>query len=53
MSEDIELIEERMNRIADRMDAVDLVDALNLTVWDVIEAFRDKILETNLSEYLS
>lgn len=32
--------------LADKYSAVEIVELLELTEWDVIEAFRDKILES-------
>lgn len=45
MSMDRELLEEFKLMLADRYTAVELVELLELDVWDVIEMFEEKIVE--------
>lgn len=45
MSVDYELFEEFKNQLADRYTAEELCEKLNLDVWDVIEAFQEKVIE--------
>lgn len=45
MSESPELVEELMNRLEDHYTAEELVDKLQLTTREIIEAFYDMILE--------
>lgn len=45
MSIDFELFEEYKQALADRYEAVELVELLGLDVWDIIEAFEEKIVE--------
>lgn len=49
MSIDDELFEEFLKNLADRYTAVELVELLELTEWDILEAFREKFLELQLS----
>lgn len=48
MSSNQELIDELMNRLADRYTAEELCDILQLDVWDIIEAFRDLIVDRGI-----
>lgn len=45
MSIDTELFQEFKEQLADRYTAEELCELLQLDVWDVIEAFEEKILE--------
>ena len=45
MSLDEDRVDEHLRRIADHYSATDLVDLLDLSVWDILEQFRDKVLE--------
>lgn len=45
MSIDYELLDEYKNSLADKYTAEELCELLELTVWDIIEAFPEAILE--------
>lgn len=45
MSVDREIFEEFKKRLADRYTGPELCELLELTEWDVIEQFEEKILE--------
>lgn len=45
MSIDDDLFEEYLQQLADRYTAAELVEEMDLNVWDVIEMFRDKLEE--------
>lgn len=49
MSVDDDLFEEYLLAIADRYTAAELVELLDLDVWDVIEAFRDNLRDKHLA----
>lgn len=42
---DDERVEDWLARLADKYTAIELCELLELTEWDIIEMFRDKILE--------
>lgn len=50
MSINYELFEEFKAQLADRYTATELVELLELTEWDIIEMFQDKVMELHLSE---
>jgi len=50
MAIDTELLEEFKNHLADKFTAEELCELLHLDVWDIIEAFQEKIMELNLDE---
>ena len=50
MTLDTELFEEFKLELADRFTAEELCEILGLDVWDIIEAFQEKILEIHLDE---
>jgi hypothetical protein len=43
---DDDLADDFLKLIADRYTPDEIVELLGLTEWDIIEAFRDKILES-------
>lgn len=45
MSIDRDLLDEYKRQIADRYTAPELVELLELDVWEVIEAFEEKVVE--------
>lgn len=45
MSIDVELLEEYKLELADRYTAEELVELLQLDVWEIIEMFEDRIME--------
>lgn len=45
MSIDEEVLEEFKAALADKYEAAELVELLNLSVWDIIEMFPEKIME--------
>lgn len=45
---DLDLLDAYKARVADRYTAAELVDLLDLDVWEVIEAFDDKLIETDV-----
>lgn len=42
---DIKVFEEYLEQLADRYTASELVEELNLDVWEIIEMFRDRLEE--------
>lgn len=51
MSTDTERTDEYMNDLAERFTAAELCEELDLDVWDIIESFREKIIDNpNLLE---
>lgn len=53
MTMDLSKFEEYLNQLADRYTAPELVEEMDLDVWDIIEAFRDRLEERpiNLDKY--
>jgi hypothetical protein len=49
---DRELLQDRKAHLADRFTAVELCELLNLTEWDLLEAFEERVMELS-SEDLS
>lgn len=47
---DLDLLDEYKARVADRYTATELVDLLDLDVWQIIEAFEDTLIETDIFE---
>jgi hypothetical protein len=47
---DEDIFQEFKLRLADRYTAEELCELLNLDVWDIIEAFSEKILELHIEE---
>lgn len=45
MSIDDDMFEEYLQQLADRYTASELVEEMDLSIWDVIEMFRDKLEE--------
>jgi hypothetical protein len=45
MSVDREVLEEFKQSLSDKYTAEELCELLQLDVWDIIEAFEDKIIE--------
>lgn len=45
MTMNSDLLEEYLNALADRYDATELVELLELSTWDIIEMYREKIVE--------
>lgn len=50
MSTNDDIFEEFKARLADKYTASELVEILRLDVWDVIEAFNDRILDWKFDE---
>lgn len=48
MTIDDDLFEEYLNQLNDRYTSWELVELLDLTTWEVIEAFRDLLHEKHL-----
>lgn len=42
---DNELLENFLNKIADKYTAEEVCEILELDVWDILENFREKIME--------
>lgn len=51
MSINNELFEEFRKHLADKYTAVELCELLNLSEWDLLEAFIDKVLELDINDY--
>lgn len=45
MSIDYDLLEEFKKELADKYTAEELSELLELDVWDIIEAFQEKVIE--------
>lgn len=45
MSIDREVLEEYKQTLADRYMAPELVELLNLDVWEILEEFEEKVIE--------
>lgn len=45
MSIDSERLEEFLLALADKYTGIEIVEILELSEWDIIEAFRDQIVE--------
>lgn len=45
MGIDYDLLDEYKKQLADRYEASELVELLELDVWDIIEMFPEKIME--------
>lgn len=48
---DRDTLEEFKAHLADKFTASELAEILELDVWQIIEAFEDKVLELDQSEY--
>ena len=44
--------DEFFNRVCDRFTAEELVEILGLSTWDVVEQFRDYIMQFKLTEVM-
>ena len=47
MSDDRELIDLYLDKVADKFTAEELVELLELDVWDIIEFYQEQILENH------
>ena len=45
---DYEMANEYLDAVADKYTAAELAEELDLDVWDIIEFFREKILESGI-----
>ena len=45
MSIDREVLEEYKQTLADRYTAAELVELMELDVWDILEEFEEKVME--------
>lgn len=50
MSLDRELLEEFKARLADRYTAYELVELLDLDVWQILEVFEEEVTELRLDD---
>lgn len=50
MSIDDTVFEEFKKHLADKYTATELCELLELTEWDIIEAFQERVIELHLEE---
>ena len=53
MSMDLDLIQDYLQRVSEHYTAMELVELLDIDVWEIIDSFEDKILSSKLiQEYV-